>query len=223
MLIHEHACVAIPKEMPLDRAALMGCAVTTGVGAVINTAALRPGETIAVIGCGGVGLAAVNGAAIAGAGRIIAVDVVPAKLELARRFGATDVIDATEGDVATRIIELSRGGVHHAIEAIGAKTTVEQAFASLRSGGTATVAGMLPQGAKIELEAFRLLDECRLQGSRMGSNRFPTDIPRYVDFYLQGRLNLDDLVSRHIRLEQIDEAFVELRRGETVRSVVMFD
>lgn len=223
MLVHENACVAIRRDMPFDRAALLGCAVTTGVGAAVNTAGIRPGQTVAVLGCGGVGLMALNGALLAGAGRIIAIDRVPAKLELARRFGATDVLDATDGDVAGRVRELTSGGVHHAIEAIGLKQTVEAAFAMLRPGGVATVAGMMPIGIKVEIDGFALLGERRLQGSNMGSSHFPVDIPRFVDFYLQGRLNLDDLVARHITLDQIDSAFDDLRRGDTARAVVLFD
>jgi S-(hydroxymethyl)glutathione dehydrogenase/alcohol dehydrogenase len=223
MLIHEHALVAIRPDMPLDRAALIGCAVTTGVGAVIHTAKVRPGETVAVIGCGGIGLAAVNGAAIAGAGRIIAIDRVPGKLELARRFGATDVIDASNTDVVDAVRALTRGGVHHAFEAIGLKQTAEQAFSMLGRGGTATVIGMIPPGVKIELKGTDFLAEKRIQGSMMGSNRFPVDMPRFVDFYLAGKLDLDALISRRMPLEAINEAFDELRRGELARSVVMFD
>ena len=177
MLVHENACVAISPDMPFDRAALLGCAVVTGAGAAINSAGIRPGQSVAVIGCGGVGLSAINGAAIAGAGRIIAIDRQPAKLDLARRFGATDVVAADDDLVAT-IVEMTRGGVDHSIEAIGLKTTVESAFAMLRPGGIATVAGMMPPGVKVEIDGFALLGERRLQGSNMGSNHFPVDIPR---------------------------------------------
>ena len=221
VLVHENALVAISRDMPFDKAAVLGCAVLTGVGASIHTAGIRPGQTVAVIGCGGVGLSAINGALLAGAGRIIAVDRAPAKLELARRFGATDVIEAGE-DLVHQILEMTRGGVDHAIEAIGLKSTVEAAFAMLRPGGIATVAGMMPVGVKIELEGFALLGERRLQGSNMGSNHFPVDIPRLVDFYMRGRLNLDDLVAAHIRLDEIGSAFDALRNGETARSVIMF-
>lgn len=223
MLIHEHACVAIRRDMPLDRAALIGCSVTTGIGAIIHSANVRPGETVAVIGCGGVGLAAISGAAITGAGRIIAIDRQPAKLALARHFGATDVIDASTGDVAQQVIEMTGGGVHHAIEAIGLKVTAEQAFAMLRRGGTATIIGMIPVGTMLELHGADFLAEKKIQGSLMGSNRFPVDMPRFVDFYMSGRLDLDAMIARRIRLEQIDEAFAELRSGELARSIVMFD
>ncbi|MBB4866752.1 S-(hydroxymethyl)glutathione dehydrogenase/alcohol dehydrogenase [Pseudomonas nitritireducens] len=223
MLVHENACVAIRRDMPLDRAALLGCAVTTGTGAVFNTAKVRPGETVAVIGCGGIGLAAINGAALAGAGRIIAIDMLDSKLELARQFGATEVVNATAGDVAKQVLELTRGGVHHAFECIGLKQTAEQAFAMLARGGTATIIGMMKPGLKIEVDPYQLLQERRLQGSLMGSNRFPVDMPALVDFYLAGRLKLDQMISQRIRLEQINDAFDELRRGELARSVIVFD
>ncbi len=223
MLVHEHACTAIRKDMPLDRAALIGCAVTTGIGAVTHTAGVRPGETIAVIGCGGVGLAAINGALIAGAGRIIAIDRQPAKLEMAKLFGATDVIDASDGDVAKRVRELTGGGVHQAFECIGLKATAEDAFKMLRRGGAATVIGMIPPGVKIELSGMDFLGEKKIQGSYMGSNRFPVDMPRYVDFYMQGRLKLDEMVSARVPLERVNDAFEEMKRGQVARSVVVFD
>jgi S-(hydroxymethyl)glutathione dehydrogenase/alcohol dehydrogenase len=223
MLIHEHACTPIRKDMPFDVAALIGCSVTTGVGAVIHTSNVRPGETVAVIGCGGVGLAAVNGAAIAGAGRIIAIDTQGSKLNLAKQFGATDVVDATQGDPVKQVLEMTSGGVHHSFEAIGLKVTAEQAFKMLRRGGTANIIGMIPVGTMIELHGPDFLGEKRIQGSLMGSNRFPVDMPRFVDFYMAGKLKLDDMISRRIKLEDVNEAFEELKRGEIARSVIVFD
>ncbi|MBI1262481.1 MAG: zinc-binding dehydrogenase [Rhizobiales bacterium] len=223
MLIHEHACVAIRKDMPLDRAALIGCSVMTGVGAVMHTSNVRPGETVAVIGCGGVGLACINGAAIAGAGRIIAVDTQGSKLNMAKHFGATDVVNAKDGDPVAQVMEMTNGGVHHAFEAIGLKVTSEQAFGMLARGGTATIIGMIPIGQSLELPGFQFLQEKKIQGSLMGSNRFPVDMPRLVDFYMSGKLKLDDMISNRIKLEQINDAFDELKRGELARSVIMFD
>jgi S-(hydroxymethyl)glutathione dehydrogenase/alcohol dehydrogenase len=222
MLVHENALVKIRDDMPLDRAALIGCAVTTGLGAVFNTAKVPPGSSVAVIGCGGVGLNAVQGAAIAGAGRIIAIDTMPWKLELAREFGATDLVDVTAGDPVAQVLDLTDGGVEYAFEAIGLKIAAEQAFAMLRKGGTATIIGMIPEGQKIELPGSEFLDEKKIQGSNMGSNRFRIDMPRYVELYLSGRLKLDELVSRRIALEEINEGFAALRRGEVARSVVAF-
>ncbi|MBX3491710.1 MAG: Zn-dependent alcohol dehydrogenase [Parvibaculum sp.] len=223
MLIHEHACVKIRKDMPLDLAALIGCSVTTGVGAVIHTSQVRPGETVAVIGCGGVGLACINGAAIAGAGRIIAIDTQGSKLNLAKQFGATDVVNAKDGDPVKQVMDLTNGGVHHSFEAIGLKATAEQSFKMLARGGTANIIGMIPVGVNIELHGAEFLGEKRIQGSVMGSNRFPVDMPRFVDFYMQGKLKLDEMISRRIKLEQVNEAFDELKRGELARSVIVFD
>jgi len=223
MLIHEHALVKVRKDMPLDRAALIGCGVTTGVGAVIHTAKVAPGETVAVIGCGGVGLSAINGAAIAGAGRIIAIDMMPQKLELARKFGATDTINPNDGDPVEAIREMTGGGVHHAFEAIGLKVTTEQAFKMLQRGGTATIIGMIPVGTQIELHGPEFLMERKIQGSNMGSNRFRVDMPRFVDFYLNGKLHLDDLISRRIKLEEVNEGMEALKTGEVARSVIMFE
>jgi S-(hydroxymethyl)glutathione dehydrogenase/alcohol dehydrogenase len=176
-----------------------------------------------VIGCGGVGLSAINGAAIAGAARIIAIDMVPGKLDLARKFGATDVINAGEVDPIEAVRELTSGGVHYSFEAIGLKQTAEQAFKMLARGGTATIVGMIPVGVNIELHGPEFLMERTLQGSNMGSNRFRVDMPRYIDFYLQGRLHLDDLVSRKIKLEDVNEGLDALKTGEVARSVIMFD
>ncbi len=223
MLIHEHALVKVRKDMPLDRAALIGCGVTTGVGAVIHTAKVAPGETVAVIGCGGVGLSAINGAAIAGAGRIIAIDMMPQKLELARKFGATDTINPNDGDPIEAIREMTGGGVHHAFEAIGLKATTEQAFKMLQRGGTATIIGMIPVGTQIELHGPEFLMERKIQGSNMGSNRFRVDMPRFVDFYLNGKLHLDDLISRRIKLDEVNEGMEALKTGEVARSVIMFE
>jgi len=223
MLVHEHAVVKIREDMPMDRAALIGCGVTTGVGAVIHTAAVEPGSTVAVIGCGGIGLSCINGAAIAGASRIIAVDMVASKLELARKFGATDVVDASEGDAVAKVQEMTGGGVHYSFEAIGLKVTAEQAFQMLRNGGTATVIGMIPPGDMVSLHGPDFLFEKKIQGSMMGSNRFRVDMPRFVDFYLQGRLHLDDLVSNRIKLSDINDGMAALETGEVARSVIMFD
>ena len=223
MLVHEHAVAKIRDDMPLDRAALIGCGVTTGVGAVIHTAKVRPGETVAVIGCGGIGLSCINGAAIAGAGRIIAVDTVPSKLELARKFGATDVVNAKDDDPVGTVMAMTSGGVHHAFEAIGLKVTAEQAFQMLKHGGTATVIGMIPPGDMVALHGVDFLFEKKIQGSFMGSNRFRVDMPRFVDFYLQGKLHLDDMVSSRIKLSDVNEALLALETGEVARSVILFD
>ena len=222
MLLHEHALVKIRPEMPLDKAALIGCAVTTGVGSVIHTAKVEPGSTVVVIGCGGVGLSAVNGAAIAGAARIIAIDVHDSKLELAKQFGATDGVNASKVDPVEAVIEMTQGGTDYAFEALGRKATCEQAFDMLRPSGTACIIGMVPEGQKLEIDAAKLIYDRRLIGSNMGSNAFRVDMPRFVDFYLQGRLNLDAMVSKTIKLDQVNEAYAEMLTGEVARSVISF-
>jgi S-(hydroxymethyl)glutathione dehydrogenase/alcohol dehydrogenase len=229
MLVHEHAVAKIRQDMPLDRAALIGCAVTTGVGAVFRTARVEAGSTVGVIGCGGVGLNCVQGAVLAGASRIVAVDTNPFKLDLARQFGATDVVNASDGEAVEQIRTLLPGGpspasagVDYAFEAIGTKRTAEQAFAILKKGGTATLIGVMPSGTTIELPGTEFLREKKLQGSLMGSNRFRQDMPRYIDLYLDGRLKLDELVSARINLDDVNDGFAAMVRGEVARSVIVF-
>lgn len=222
MLVHEHAAVKIRPDMPLDKAALIGCGVTTGLGAVFNTAGVRPGEAVAVIGCGGIGLSAIQGAAIAGAGRVIAIDRVPGKLSLAASFGATDVIDSSDVDAVAAVLELTSGGVDHAFEAIGLTATAQQSFGMLRPGGTATIIGLIPVGERIELDGAAFLGERRIQGSAMGSNRFRVDMPRYVDMYLSGKLDLDSMVSATLPLTDINKAYDALKTGEVARQLITF-
>jgi S-(hydroxymethyl)glutathione dehydrogenase/alcohol dehydrogenase len=224
MLVHENSTVVVDKRMPLDKAALVGCAVTTGVGAVVNTARIPLGATVAILGCGGVGLNAVQGAAMAGAGRVIAIDKLAWKLELAREFGATDVIDASEADPVESVLELVPGGVDFAFEAIGLKSAAEQAFQMLGKGGTAVIVGMIPEGEMIEINGELLMGDGKsLLGSNMGSNRFRVDIPKYVEAYLTGKLKLDELVSRKISLDEVNEGYDSVNRGEVARSVIVFD
>ena len=223
MLIHEQALVKIDQDMPFDKAALIGCGVTTGLGAVFRTARVAPGETVAVIGCGGIGLSAIQGARIAGANKIIAIDTNPSKLELAQQLGATHIVNAASDDPVVAVKTLTGGGVHHSFEAVGMKLTAEQSFAMLRSGGQATVIGMIPVGTRIEIHGPELLSEKTLTGSNMGSNQFRTDMPRYIDMYLDGRLHLDEMVSKTITLEQINDGFDDMKAGNVARSVILFD
>ena len=223
MLVHDSGLVKVRDDLPLDRAALVGCGVMTGVGAVLNTARVEPGASVAVFGAGGVGLAAIQGARIAGARMIIAVDMFPQKLALARQLGATHEVNASEGDPVKAIRELTNGGVEYSFEAIGLKKAAEQAFDCLRPGGTATVIGMIPVGQKVELEGSVFLREKKIQGCSMGSNRFKVDMPRYVELYLQGRLKLDEMITRRGRLEDVNDAFRAMKAGEVARTVLMFD
>ena len=238
MLVHENALVKIGNEIPLDRAALIGCGVTTGMGAVLNTARIEPGSTVAVFGCGGVGISAIQGARIAGARMIIAVDQFENKLAMAKRFGATHTVDTSHADAVAEIQKLTSpavadepvveglggsGGVDYAFEAVGLKKLAEQCFDSIKPGGTATIIGMIPVGQKVELDGPKFLTERKIQGTNMGSNRFRIDMPRYIDYYLQGRLNLDDMISRRGKLEDVNEAFRAMKAGEVARTVLMFD
>jgi S-(hydroxymethyl)glutathione dehydrogenase / alcohol dehydrogenase len=223
MLVHEHAVVKIRDDMPLDTAALIGCGVITGVGAVFHTAKVEPGSTVAVLGAGGVGLNCIQGAALAGASKVIAVDMLPSKLELATTFGATHTVNPDDGDAIDQVRALTGGGVHYAFEAIGLKQTTEQAWKMLRPGGTATVIGMIPVGTMIEIHGVDFLSEKKIQGSSMGSNRFRVDMPRLIDLYLDGRLKLDELVSRRLRLDEINDGFDAMKAGEVARSVIVFD
>jgi S-(hydroxymethyl)glutathione dehydrogenase / alcohol dehydrogenase len=222
MLAHEHGFVKIPGEVPLESAALVGCAVVTGMGAVMNTAKVEAGSAVAVFGAGGIGLSAIQGARITGARRIIAVDVNESKLAAAKRFGATDAIDASSTDPVEAIRKLTGEGVDYAFEAIGLKQTSQQCIDALAPGGIATIIGVMGPNERVEIDPASLLAEKRVQGCLMGSTRFPIDAPRYIELYQQGRLLLDEMVTRRIRLEQLDEAFAAMARGEVLRSVIMF-
>ena len=222
MLVHENACVAIDKAMPLDRAALLGCAVITGAGAVFHDSKVQPGESVAVIGAGGIGLSAINAAKIAGAGMIVAIDPVPEKRELALKMGATHVIDAGAEDVAKQVIKLTNGGAHYAIEAVGRSSTAELAWNILRRGGTATILGMIAPGNNVSIAGPTFLSGKKIQGSSLGSTRFPIDMPRLVKMYLDGLLDLDTMVAERIALEDVNEALEKLRKGDTARSVILF-
>src|SRR5207248_2969656 len=224
MLVHENALVRIRRDVPLDRVALIGCGVTTGLGAVFNRARVRPGETVAVIGCGGIGLSVVQGARIAGAGRIVAVDTQAWKLELARRLGATDVVNAAEGNPVPPVVETTSGGVDYAFEAIGTPATVRQAVRMTRKGGTIVMIGVVPAGTSVELPgADIVLREKTILGCMMGSNRFRTEMPRYVALYRSGRLRLDEMISARLPLEAVNDALEALRRGMAARSVIVFE
>ena len=223
MLVHEDAVVKIREDMPLDRAALIGCGVTTGLGAVFNTAGVRPG-------------------ADRGRDRLRRRGPVrhPGRRHRRRRAhhrhrhgelqagsgpddGRHRLDRRHRGDPVAAALDLSHGGVDHAFEAIGLASCAQQAFAMLARGGTATVIGMIPPGQVVEIPGFDLLSEKRIQGSRMGSNRFRLDMPRYVEMYLAGRLNLDDLVSNRLPLSEINSAFAAMKTGQIARDVIVFD
>jgi S-(hydroxymethyl)glutathione dehydrogenase/alcohol dehydrogenase len=224
MLCPERSLVKIRNDMPLDRASLIGCGVTTGLGAVLNTVHVPAGASVVVIGCGGVGLSAIQGARIVGASRIIAVDAQPWKFDLATKLGATDCVDAKAGDPVAAVLALTGGGVEFAFECIGLGATVQQAVAMTGRGGTTVLVGVVPFMEQVPIRAADLtLQEKKLVGSYMGSNRFRFDMPKYVEFYLDGRLRLDEMISSRIGLDDVNEAFDRMRKGDAARQVIVFD
>jgi S-(hydroxymethyl)glutathione dehydrogenase / alcohol dehydrogenase len=218
------AAVKLPPDAPLDKCALLGCAVITGVGAVFNTAQVTPGSSVVVFGAGGVGLNAIQGAAIAGAERIVAVDAQPARLETARRLGATDVVDATKDDPVAAVRALTSGrGADYAIEAIGRTRTVEQAWASVRKAGTCVVIGIGSMKETVSINALMLpMLEKRLLGCWYGSANVHVEIPRLLALYRRGKLKLDELITRTYPLSAVNQAFSDLTSGANARGVIVF-
>jgi S-(hydroxymethyl)glutathione dehydrogenase/alcohol dehydrogenase len=223
-VVPETACVKIREDAPLDKACLVGCGVMTGVGAVLNTARVEEGASVAVFGAGGVGLNVIQGAVLAGAGRIIAVDLLDSKLKLAREFGATDTVNASKGEPEAAIRDLTGGrGVDYAFEVIGLPKVIVQAFASLARGGKAVVVGAPPFGSEVTLPAFPFsMEEKGVIGSFYGSARFHYDMPRIIDLYMAGRLKLDQLVTKKFRLDDINRALLALEKGEVARGVIAY-
>src|SRR4051794_20044951 len=215
--------IPIRRDVSLAKAALVGCAVMTGVGAALNTAQIEAGSTVMVVGCGGVGLNCIQGARLASASRIIAVDVADDKLEFARQFGATDVVNSRRDDPVKAARELTGGlGGDYALEAIGLKVTIEQCYHAIRRGGTAVVVGMAPDGVEASFPARAIAGtEKTIKGCFYGSTRPRIDMPRLIDFYLDGRLLLDELVTRTYPLAQINEAFDDLGQGGVGRGLLL--
>lgn len=216
--------VPVRTDLPAEQLALIGCGVTTGLGAVLNQARVEPGSSVAVIGCGGVGQAAVQGARIAGAARIFAVDPIAAKRECALRFGATDAIDPSEGDVVEQIRAATDGrGAEYAIEAVGSPDAVAQAYASIGRGGTAVIVGMPPIDATVTFSAVELMaNDKRIAGCMYGSAHVRRDFPRFIELAETGRLDLASMISRRIELDDVNDALGAVERGEVIRSVVCF-
>jgi S-(hydroxymethyl)glutathione dehydrogenase/alcohol dehydrogenase len=223
-VVPEGSVLKIPNDLPLDRAALLGCAVITGVGAVINCAKVRPGSGVAVFGTGGVGLNVVQGAALAGAAQIIAVDLVERKLEFARQFGATHTVNARGGDAVAQVRALTGGrGVDYAFEVIGLPATMRQAWDCLAKRGMAVVVGVTPMATEVSVPVMSLVFEERvLTGSVYGSSRPRLDILKLIDLYRAGKLKVDELLTRSYPFAEINEAYAALERGEVARSVVTF-
>jgi Zn-dependent alcohol dehydrogenase len=223
-VIPEKALLRIPRDFPLDRAALLGCAVITGYGAVVNAAEVRPGSLVAVFGAGGVGLNVIQGAALAGAGMIVAVDLRQNKLEYARRFGATHLVDASRGNAVEQVRAITGNrGVDYAFEVVGLPVTMRQAFDVLAKRGVAVVVGIGPTTGEVSIPVIPLAWEDRvLMGTLYGSSRPRIDILKLIELYRAGKLKLDELLTRSYPIEQINEAYAALERGEVARSVVTF-
>ena len=221
----EQSLVKIDPSYPLEKAVLVGCGVPTGVGAVLNTAQVAAGSTVAVIGAGGIGLNAIQGAAIAKAAQIIAVDIDDRKLEFATSMGATDVVNAAEVDAVAAVRELTKGlGVDYAFEAIGNAKTIEQAYDMVRLAGMAVIIGMAHHESNVSTNAQQLVrSEKRLVGSYYGSSIPRVDMPKLLTYYDEGKLRLDELITQTYRLDQINEAFADLEAGQNARGVILFD
>ncbi|MCC7075540.1 MAG: Zn-dependent alcohol dehydrogenase [Acidimicrobiia bacterium] len=231
-VVPEISAVKIDDDMPLDKAALIGCGVLTGVGAAVNVANVQKGDTVAVIGCGGVGLNAIQGARIAGAERIFAVDTAASKLDLAKEFGATDLIDASSGDPVMAVKEQTGigtlgmpRGVDVTLEVVGFAETLKQAIGMTRAGGKTVFVGAPQLGATLELDIFMDLFAMQkiITGAFYGGSDVNRDVPKLVDLYKSGELKLDELVSRRIKLEDVNEAFRAIEKGEVARSVIIYD
>jgi Zn-dependent alcohol dehydrogenase len=222
--VHESQLVSVPVEIPLDSVALLGCAVITGLGAVINTARVSSGSSVAVIGLGGVGLNCVQGAMLVGAQPVIAVDLAENKLEAAKVFGATHTINGTTANVREAVRDFTgQRGADYVFVAVGRVAAMEQGLTLLRRGGTLVIAGMPASGVKMQFEPVILADrgQCIL-GSKMGSTRLGMDVPKLVELYQQGRLKLDELISARYPLIEINAAIAVVNRGEALRNVIVF-
>ena len=221
-VVHERSCVKVREDAPLDVLCLLGCGTSTGIGAAINSTGIKPGESIAIFGCGGVGLSAVMGAKLAGAGKIIAVDTLDKKLKMAQKLGADHLIDASVDDPMIKVMELTGGGADYALECIGNVNVMTQAFASIRFGGKLVVVGMAPLGSLLSIATYEFLLGKTISGTVQGDINPQIDIPRYIDMYMNGKLPIDKLITKTYGLDQINEAFEALEKGQVIRSVIKF-
>lgn len=222
-LVHESQLVAVSKDVPFPQAALLGCAVVTGAGAVLNSADVQTGDALVVIGVGGVGLNAISGGVIAGAGRVIAVDVADDKLEKAKRFGATHTVNSTEVDPVEAVKEITRTGADAVIDFVGIPTVTAQGLEMLAVGGGLYLIGSLdPSGVLPVATLAQIGGQRRVQGVIMGSTVPRRDIPKCADLYLRGELHLDDLVSQQISIDEVEQGYAALRDSATTRVVITF-
>jgi len=215
--------VKVRDDAPLETCCIIGCGVTTGTGAAVNTADIQPGDSAAIIGCGGVGLSILQGAAIKGANPLIAIDPVLEKRELALSLGATHAIDPFNEDLKKTVREITGKGVQFAFEALGSMKTINDAYSILRPSGEAIIVGVASLHEKYELPVANLFAEKEFRGSVYGSSRPKRDLPLFVDWYMEGKLKLDEVITKRIKLEDVNQAFEEMSRGEGARSVIMFD
>ena len=222
-LVQADACVKVPDDTALEKACLISCGVITGIGAVVNRAKVETGASMAVFGCGGVGLNVIQGGVLASAGKIIAVDTVPYKLELAEQMGATHFVNSAQEDPVQRIIEITGGGADYAFEVVGFPSIVRQAIDSVRMTGTAVVVGVQPQGQDVTVEGWHLLEDRTLMGAFHGAARPRVDFLWILDLYKQGKIKLDELISRYRPLDEINEAFDDMAQGKVARTVLVFD
>src|SRR6476661_1807628 len=220
-LIHENQLVIVPKDLPFAQAALLGCGVVTGAGSVLNTASVSAGDTVVIFGAGGVGLNAVSGARIAGASRIMVIDIQPRRLDVAKQFGATDVIDSSQTNPVEAVRDLLPGGADHVFDFVGLKQVAEQGLAMLSVGGGLYLVGVAKPDVGINLNIFDAIGgQKRVQGVNLGSTNFKRDIPMYAELYRQGRINLDDLVSKRIALRDVNDGYAALKDGSLNRVVI---
>jgi S-(hydroxymethyl)glutathione dehydrogenase / alcohol dehydrogenase len=220
-LIHENQLAVVPRKLPFAQAALLGCGVVTGAGAVLNTANVNAGDTVVIFGAGGVGLNAVSGARIAGASRIIVIDIQAKRLEEARRFGATDVIDSTKTKPVEAVRDLLPDGADHVFDFVGLKVVAEQGMAMLGVGGGLYLVGVAKPDVEFAVNIVSAIGrQHRIEGVNFGSTNFKRDIPMYAELYLQGRMNLDDLVSKKIALADVNDGYSALKNGSLNRVVV---
>jgi Zn-dependent alcohol dehydrogenase len=223
-VVEESAAVKVRDDAPLDVVCLLGCGASTGIGAVINKARVKAGSSVAVFGCGGVGFTIIMAAKLVGAHPIVAVDILDSRLEVAREFGATSLVNASKEDPVVRIAAECGGGADYSFEAIGKPEVMTQAFHSVysRPGGMAVILGLAPIGSKFPIEAWRFMREVVITGCTVGSIRPQIDIPRYVDLFMAGKLPLDKLVTARYSLDQINDAIRDTLEGKITRGVIIF-
>lgn len=223
VVVHERSAVKVREDAPLDVVCPLGCGVSTGLGMSINTAGIRPGDSIAIFGCGGVGLSAVMGAKLAGAGTIIAIDTLDNKLQKAKELGADHVVNASQvEDPPAKVSELTGGGADYAVECIGKVDVMLQVVGSVRIGGTCILAGMAPLADTLSIAPFHFLLGKTVTGSTQGDVIPSIDIPKYIDLFMAGKLPIDKLITKSYKLEQINEAFEALEKGEAIKSIIKF-